>query len=188
MTAGLVSRTALITGAGRGIGAAIATGLAKAGANVILLARTADQLNDNTYQATPVRAEAPDERVLRHKGLSLDFRTRTAAVQGPALDLTRSEFDLLHELLRGAQSARNPIWCVSSAGSTRTSIFVKPTNGGSSHWQPPPQAWGKTSRSTALGADRPRRRLPSDPGKKPECLNPRITLQRHARPAGSSLR
>lgn len=129
MTAGLVSRTALITaGAGRGIGAAIATGLAKAGANVILLARTADQLNDNTYQATPVPAEAPDEHVLRHKGLSLDFRTRTAAVQGSALDLTRSEFDLLHELLRGAQSARNPIWCVSSVGSTRTSIFVKPTN------------------------------------------------------------
>ncbi|MBT2521389.1 SDR family NAD(P)-dependent oxidoreductase [Arthrobacter sp. ISL-28] len=38
MTAGLVSRTALVTGAGRGIGAAIATGFAEAGANVILLA------------------------------------------------------------------------------------------------------------------------------------------------------
>lgn len=38
MTAGLVSRTAVIAGAGRGGGAAIATGIAKAGASVISLA------------------------------------------------------------------------------------------------------------------------------------------------------
>jgi gluconate 5-dehydrogenase/3-oxoacyl-[acyl-carrier protein] reductase len=39
-------RTALITGAGRGIGAAISMGLARAGADVILLARTAAQLEE----------------------------------------------------------------------------------------------------------------------------------------------
>lgn len=56
MTAGLVGKTALITGAGRGIGAAIATGLARAGADVILLARSAEQLGQ-TRDA--IRASAP---------------------------------------------------------------------------------------------------------------------------------
>ena len=44
MTADLAGKTALITGSGRGIGRAIALGLADAGARVILLARTARQL------------------------------------------------------------------------------------------------------------------------------------------------
>ncbi|WP_458111728.1 response regulator transcription factor [Arthrobacter sp. R1-13] len=47
-----------------------------------------------------------DEHILRHRGLTLDFRTRTAAVRGSALDLTRKEFDLLHELLRGGGAIR----------------------------------------------------------------------------------
>ncbi|MFF2999480.1 SDR family NAD(P)-dependent oxidoreductase [Streptomyces sp. NPDC057950] len=46
MTAGLVGETALITGSGRGIDAAIATGLAHAGVDVIPLSRTANQLNE----------------------------------------------------------------------------------------------------------------------------------------------
>jgi DNA-binding response OmpR family regulator len=40
--------------------------------------------------------------VLRHNGLALDSRRRTADVDGVALELTRSEFDILEELLRGA--------------------------------------------------------------------------------------
>jgi DNA-binding response OmpR family regulator len=42
------------------------------------------------------------ESVLRHRGLALDVRTRTAVVGEVALELTRSEFDILQELLRGA--------------------------------------------------------------------------------------
>jgi NAD(P)-dependent dehydrogenase (short-subunit alcohol dehydrogenase family) len=42
----LAGRTALVTGAGRGIGRAIALALAEAGAGLILVARSADQLAD----------------------------------------------------------------------------------------------------------------------------------------------
>jgi NAD(P)-dependent dehydrogenase (short-subunit alcohol dehydrogenase family) len=46
VAADFAGKTALITGAGRGIGRAIALGLAAAGAHVILLARTAGQLDE----------------------------------------------------------------------------------------------------------------------------------------------
>ena len=46
MATDLAGKTALITGAGRGIGRAIALGLGEGGAGVILLARTAGQLDE----------------------------------------------------------------------------------------------------------------------------------------------
>ncbi len=50
MTANFAGKTVLITGAGRGIGRAIALGLASTGAHVVLLARTAGQLAETRTQ------------------------------------------------------------------------------------------------------------------------------------------
>ena len=44
--------------------------------------------------------------VLRHNGLSLNTASRTVVSRGKDLVLTRSEFDLLHELLRGTGAVR----------------------------------------------------------------------------------
>ncbi|WP_026553237.1 response regulator transcription factor [Arthrobacter sp. H20] len=52
---------------------------------------------------------APDDSepgVLAHNGLVLNYETRTATLTGNKLSLTRSEFDLLHDLLRSAGSVR----------------------------------------------------------------------------------
>jgi NAD(P)-dependent dehydrogenase (short-subunit alcohol dehydrogenase family) len=77
MVAGLVGKTALITGSGRGIGAAIATGLAQAGADVILLARTAEQL-DETADAIRASASGAEVRVVA-ADLTDDTQRTTAA-------------------------------------------------------------------------------------------------------------
>ncbi|MBD1537492.1 response regulator transcription factor [Pseudarthrobacter polychromogenes] len=51
-----------------------------------------------TAAAAPV---SHDSAVLQHNGLTLNHRTRTVEIKGEPLGLTRSEFDLLHVLLRG---------------------------------------------------------------------------------------
>ncbi|MCU1530500.1 MAG: DNA-binding response regulator [Arthrobacter sp.] len=59
-----------------------------------------------TAPAAAVPSEALDGKVLRHNGLALDSETRTAALRGTPLGLTRSEFDLLQELLEGTGAVR----------------------------------------------------------------------------------
>lgn len=53
----------------------------------------------------PVNAAAGS--ILRHNGLALDPDTRSVTVDGSAASLTRSEFDLLHALLKGAGAVRS---------------------------------------------------------------------------------
>lgn len=53
------------------------------------------------------QSDAAPDNVLRHNGLALNPDMRSVAVDGEALALTRSEFDLLHALLKGAGAVRS---------------------------------------------------------------------------------
>ncbi|MHA7261623.1 response regulator transcription factor [Arthrobacter sp. TMN-37] len=54
----------------------------------------------------PPAAGPQQQAVLRHNGLVLHQETRTAKLFDTEISLTRSEFDLLHDLMRGAGSVR----------------------------------------------------------------------------------
>jgi NAD(P)-dependent dehydrogenase (short-subunit alcohol dehydrogenase family) len=64
MTADFTGKTALITGAGRGTGGAVAFGLADAGAGLILLARSEDQLAETRAMVLARGAAADRVRVI----------------------------------------------------------------------------------------------------------------------------
>ncbi|AUZ35680.1 DNA-binding response regulator [Arthrobacter sp. PGP41] len=55
----------------------------------------------------PATASERPAPVLQHNGLVLDPRMRTVDVGGVGLELTRSEFDLLYELLRSSGGVRS---------------------------------------------------------------------------------
>jgi len=62
----------------------------------------ADGQNPSTsWGQTPAPAAHAEPGVLQHNGLLLNHRTRTVEIKGQPLGLTRSEFDLLHVLLKG---------------------------------------------------------------------------------------
>ncbi|MGV0111081.1 response regulator transcription factor [Arthrobacter sp. CP30] len=56
--------------------------------------------------AVQAAASAAPSSVLQHNGLALDASARTVVVDGRDLLLTRSEFDLLHEMLRSNGAVR----------------------------------------------------------------------------------
>ncbi|WP_334173043.1 response regulator transcription factor [Sinomonas sp.] len=82
----------------------------------------------NTHvRASPGRTTpARPDPLFRHRGLTLDPRTRTALLAGQELDLTRTEFDLLHALLRagGAVIPRAELVRVSRGERFREDSYV----------------------------------------------------------------
>jgi len=104
---GLEGKTALITGAGRGIGLAVARAMAAAGARVILTARTADEISDaalylNTQggKAEWAALDAQDtravENVLREKG-PVHVLFNNAGTNRPAdfLEVKEEDYDAI---------------------------------------------------------------------------------------------
>jgi two-component system OmpR family response regulator len=90
-------QTAVTVGAGAGRGAgrdAVAGEPAGAAAAV----------NDSAPAVEPGISE--ESEVLRHNGLVLNPGLRTVVLKGREVVLTRSEFDILHELLRGTGAVR----------------------------------------------------------------------------------
>ncbi|WAH95881.1 response regulator transcription factor [Arthrobacter sp. MMS18-M83] len=51
-------------------------------------------------------SDGANQAVIKHNGLALNYKSRTATLQGSALTLTRSEFDLLLDLLRAKGEVR----------------------------------------------------------------------------------
>ncbi|AZB42713.1 glucose 1-dehydrogenase [Bacillus sp. FJAT-42376] len=108
----LEGKTAVVTGAGKGIGRAIAIGFAEAGADVALLARTKTDLDEvknviekefgrkaYAIQADVTKREdlsAAFHQVLEHAG-KLDILVNNAGmnIRTPALDVTDSEWDTI---------------------------------------------------------------------------------------------
>ena len=90
MAADLAGKTALITGAGRGIGRAIALGLGSADARLVLLARTAGQLEET--RALLLDQDVPAQRIQVVAADLADEEQRGRAV---AAVLTVSRVDIL---------------------------------------------------------------------------------------------
>src|SRR5690606_6609180 len=93
MDLGLKGRAALVTGASKGIGKAVARGLADEGVDLVLLARTASELEaaaDEIVAATGVRVLA----------VPTDIRDREAV--GAAVERAHAELGAIHILVNNA--------------------------------------------------------------------------------------
>jgi 3-oxoacyl-[acyl-carrier protein] reductase len=92
MTSLLKSRTALVTGAGRGIGRAIAIELARAGVAVALVARSLDQLAETADEVTELGVDA----------LVLRADLRDLSEVGHVVQRARHQFGMVEILVNNA--------------------------------------------------------------------------------------
>jgi NAD(P)-dependent dehydrogenase (short-subunit alcohol dehydrogenase family) len=90
VTTGFAGKTALITGAGRGIGRAIALGLARSDARVVLLARTAAQLEET--RALLGKRGVPSQRI---QVVSADLADEEQRGRAAAAALAAGRVDIL---------------------------------------------------------------------------------------------
>ncbi len=109
----LKNKSAIVTGAGRGIGKAIAHTLGRAGAKVVVTARTteaieavADQITQTGSDAVAVTADLAAEADVRHitdsalKAFgSIDILVNNAAVIHPPIDLVGFESDVWRHVI-----------------------------------------------------------------------------------------
>ncbi len=121
-TFSLAQRTALITGAGRGIGRAIAEVFAQAGAHVVLCARTGAEIGAVAAElrAAGLKAEARPVDVTDRQGFAalvdgmerLDIFVNNAGTNRPRphLEVTEEDFDLIVGLnLKAAYFAQQAV-------------------------------------------------------------------------------
>ncbi len=106
-TFSLSGKTALIAGASKGIGLAIAKAIAAAGAHTVLAARSADKLEaeasdlrDQGYSASAARLDARDSASIDALVNSLDqveilFDVVGMNIRKPFLEYTKEEYDLI---------------------------------------------------------------------------------------------
>ena len=115
----LDGRTAVVTGASRGIGQALATGLARAGADIIAVARRHDGLSDTrgAVEATgrrchTIASDVSDVaavtalfREISDRGLGPDILVNNAGTEAvaPAVDVSEAQWDTIVDTnLKGA--------------------------------------------------------------------------------------
>ena len=111
MAGQLTGKTALITGAGRGIGRAIAVELARAGADVLLTARSAGELADAVGAVGAVGG--PDAGQARTVAADITDDRQRQRVAGAGLGLTclrrRGASRLLGPVAARSLTARDPV-------------------------------------------------------------------------------